>query len=135
MSQAHNSEQQPHPPAPNLATEAPSPASDLRFNRRVAQIGLPGVLYNPLQDRVHSVINLGNLHRMVLHIPQRQLLAEVAQIRGHEEAGGEQAERIRECLSEMLTDVDLSKKAETSREKSWWIPLITPTLGSRSPNQ
>ena len=89
--------------APNTRVQQPdSPApdpADIIFGQRLARVGMPDVFYNPFRDREESVINLGNLQRMVLHTLQRQLVKEVAKIETTKLVDMVQAERMRDTLS------------------------------------
>jgi len=89
--------------APNTRVQQPgSPApdpADIIFGQRLARVGMPDIFYNPFRDPKESVINFGNLQRMVLHALQRELVKEVAKIETTKVVGMAQAEKIRDTLS------------------------------------
>lgn len=69
------------------------------FGQRLAAVGLEDVFYTPSRDPDERIIDLPNLHRMMLHTLQRDLIEEVGKIRCSGTVSSEQATRIRTALS------------------------------------
>lgn len=82
-----------------------SSPSDEIFARRLADVGLPDVFYQPKRNPQDDIINLGNLQRMVLHVLQRELVQEVRIIQETSCVNGNQAERIRVALSKFCENI------------------------------
>lgn len=73
--------------------------ADEVFGQRLADVGFPDVFYHPKRNMQESIINLGNLQRMMLHFLQRELVQEVTAIQETASVSGGQATRIRSALS------------------------------------
>lgn len=83
--------------------------ADQVFGQRLAHIRLPDLYYVDARfpDELH--INLPNLHRMMLHSLQRELVEEVSKIRQTVTVGQEQARTIRTALSNFGEQLSISK--------------------------
>lgn len=75
------------------------PPADQTFGQRLAQVGLPDVYYVPKRFPGQLHINLGNLHRMMLHSLQREFVEEVSKIRQAKTVSQDQTKTIRAALS------------------------------------
>lgn len=76
----------------------PMDPGDQAFAQRLSAVGLEDVFYEPGRFPGEMHINLGNLHRMMLHHLQREIVEEVSKIKVAGSVDGTQARRIMSAL-------------------------------------